>query len=122
MGLLGDGSIYFGLGDVHVAQDVLVHHPYAATGDGAHGQLAIARRAKLAHHQNVQFQPKALRHFVTHRYASAWQRQDQRVPPAAQLCQALGQRRASLRSIGERNLQGHGRLLDVTADVRSLAQ
>ncbi len=108
---LSDGTVDLGPGGVNVAHDVLVHHPHTTAGNGAHGQLAIAGRAELAYHQNVQLQPQALRHLERHRHTTARQRQHQGIGPVAFLRQPLGQRLACMYSIGERDHQGHGRFL-----------
>ncbi|MCY1460056.1 hypothetical protein D9M71_775780 [compost metagenome] len=70
---------------------VLVQHPHATAGDGAHGQLRIRRHAELAHQHQVQAHGQFGGDFIGDRHPAARQGEDDDVGAAAVGLQQLRQ-------------------------------
>ena len=80
---------------------VLVEHAHAAGGDGAHGQLLVARHAQLAHEEDVERGAQRPGHLVGDRHAAARQRQHEHVRAAGVGGELLGQQPAGLGAVSE---------------------
>ncbi len=83
------------------AEDVLVHHADAATGDRSHGQFRMSRHAKLADHEHVHRSPKRPRDFESDRDAAPGKGQHHQIGSAGEMLQLTREDSSSVSSIGK---------------------
>jgi hypothetical protein len=72
----GDDGLHDVIGDVQFADDLVIQQDSAVGGDGAHGELGLSGRSKLACNENIEGQLQGQRDFEGDWYAAAGESQD----------------------------------------------
>ncbi len=83
---------------------VLVQHPHAC-GDGAHGQLLVARHAQFAHQEHHPGCAERPSYLVADGNAAAGQRQDKQIPAVGVLLQVLRKLPTDIQAVLEKHRQ-----------------
>ena len=77
-----DHSVNDLVGNAERLYDISVQHSYPAGSQGSHGELLLTWRSQFSYHKDIERCVQCLCYFVSHRNASAGQREDNNIIPS----------------------------------------